>query len=162
MALETIGCSMLDVGCWMFSFGSGFNARNFRGILSLNLLTMVGRVTPCAPSTHLPSPGAHGVTGPTLRFMERQPPGDAKVGENWHKAGPAGLCRWAGGWLVRGCAASRISALRHFARAEACGRPNGLVGYVLFRRAGLASSRNHPSIAGRRSPIRDATRRENP
>src|SRR5947207_12363020 len=29
--LETIGCLMLDVGCWMFSLGS----RIFRGILSM-------------------------------------------------------------------------------------------------------------------------------
>src|SRR5438034_3349949 len=31
MALETIGCSMLDVGCWMFSFGSGVQCAKFSG-----------------------------------------------------------------------------------------------------------------------------------
>src|SRR5438034_9892367 len=31
MALETIGCSMLDVGCWMFSFGSWVQCANFSG-----------------------------------------------------------------------------------------------------------------------------------
>src|SRR5439155_8644138 len=29
--LETIGCSMLDVGCWMFSFGSGVQSAKFSG-----------------------------------------------------------------------------------------------------------------------------------
>src|SRR6266487_2213527 len=29
--LETIGCSMLDVGCWMFSFGSGVQCAKFSG-----------------------------------------------------------------------------------------------------------------------------------
>src|SRR5437773_11178568 len=29
--LETIGCSILDVGCWMFSFGSGVQCANFSG-----------------------------------------------------------------------------------------------------------------------------------
>src|SRR5947207_1621259 len=29
--LETIGCSILDVGCWMFSFGSGVQSAKFSG-----------------------------------------------------------------------------------------------------------------------------------
>ena len=37
----------------------------------MNRLTVVGRVTPCAPfRSHSPSSGAHGMTRPTLRFRE--------------------------------------------------------------------------------------------
>src|SRR5664279_257179 len=71
--MEAIGCSMLDVGCWMFSFGrevrSATKALRIPSWVCLLLLALgIGGSQPCALGASLLLTGAtvHTVSGDTL------------------------------------------------------------------------------------------------